>query len=331
MQTDLEGFVRRLGFMPVITISLALIVGCGHPTATVDDVLPAELPTTESNSWAHPIESRLAQETAGPTPITGEEEARQKQSGSTEGTFSGRITFETHPPSAWTIRVDAYREGSEGPLPMEAYPNDSLDTRDTYRSNPLPPGRYLVRFGDIHPRPLYATQWYKDVSTRSEATWVVVRAGEDTTGVDARLRVLQPPANDNIADAFKLTTFPFSDTKDTRNATLEPNEPEAGGCDGMVATVWYRFTPTAAVRVTVDTAHSDTDHDTQIAAFEGEGSPDTPVGCESMNVHFDMERGIPTASRMTFLAEPSKTYWIQVGGWEGGAGMLKVSFETTPP
>ena len=322
--------MRRSGLIAGIAISFALIVGCGHPTATVDDELPAELPTTESNSWAHPIESRPVQETAGPTPITGEGEAEPNDSGSGKGTFSGRITFEGDPASSPRVSIEvAWGENFLGVA--------DHDSQGAYRSRSIPEGRYLVRFRPYWYGSPFDAEWYDNAPTKAASRWVYVREGEDTSGIDAHLNLAPPPANDNIARAVSLTRFPFFDTRDTRTATLEPNEPEMAGCDDPNATVWYRLTPTAPTQVTVDTAHPETNDNSQIAAYEGDTYPTTAVGCGSDYVSYDMERSPAPGTRLTFSAEPSKTYWIQVGSsvkWRDngiGGGTVRVSFAVTTP
>jgi hypothetical protein len=57
---------------------------------------------------------------------------------------------------------------------------------------------------------------------------------------------LNPPANDNFANAEPINTLPFSATVDNTDTTTEPGEPS--GC-GLNGSVWYSFTPAENIAV----------------------------------------------------------------------------------
>ena len=62
-----------------------------------------------------------------------------------------------------------------------------------------------------------------------------------TVGIN--LQVVNPPPNDNFADAMAFTSVPFSNSQDLTAATVEPSEPRACGSN-FSQSVWYAFTPT---------------------------------------------------------------------------------------
>lgn len=64
-----------------------------------------------------------------------------------------------------------------------------------------------------------------------------------TIGIN--LQVVNPPPNDNFADATAVTSVPFSDNPDLTAATVESGEPMACGTS-LTQSVWYAFTPTTS-------------------------------------------------------------------------------------
>lgn len=77
-------------------------------------------------------------------------------------------------------------------------------------------------------------------------------SGSGLAGLSMTLVV--PPQNDNLASARVVGSLPFSDTVDTRGATLETGEPRP--CGGSTRTAWYRYTPVDDGVVTIDTSGS---------------------------------------------------------------------------
>ena len=77
-------------------------------------------------------------------------------------------------------------------------------------------------------------------------------SGAGTVGLD--VNVIDPPPNDDFADAFAFTSLPYSNGVDNRAATLEPGEPTqpSGASSPLTRTVWYAFTPSQTGSVTVD-------------------------------------------------------------------------------
>ena len=58
-----------------------------------------------------------------------------------------------------------------------------------YQISDLPAGQYILQYSDCHhrPSPRFGPQWYNRRTTTGAATQVTVKAGQHTTGVDARL------------------------------------------------------------------------------------------------------------------------------------------------
>ena len=57
------------------------------------------------------------------------------------------------------------------------------------------------------------------------------------------MSVVQPPPNDNYADAIAFSAIPFSDYRDLTAASVEPGEPMTCGAS-FDRSAWYAFTPT---------------------------------------------------------------------------------------
>lgn len=64
--------------------------------------------------------------------------------------------------------------------------------------------------------------------------------------LDAELRLVEPPANDDLADASVVDPLPYSDTVGLDGATVELDEPLAGACAEPRNTAWYSFSPAHA-------------------------------------------------------------------------------------
>ncbi|MHC5027339.1 MAG: hypothetical protein ACYTGR_11335, partial [Planctomycetota bacterium] len=132
-----------------------------------------------------------------------------------------------------------------------------------------------------------------------------------------------PPDNDLCADAITITSesTPFTNV----NATLDGPIPSGafGGLFG--ADVWYEYTASGNVNVTVSTCVDDpfTTYDTSIAVYSGSCNDLTEVA--SNDDFCDLQ------SKLTFTASADETYLIQVGGFVSnqdevfqGAGFLSV-------
>src|SRR5215471_8373108 len=82
----------------------------------------------------------------------------------------------------------------------------------------------------------------------------------------APVRALAAPANDDIANATRITTLPFNDHVDTTSATPAVDDPTFCSTPAN-NTVWYSLTPSHDGVVTIDTF--DSDYDTVLALYSG--------------------------------------------------------------
>lgn len=62
----------------------------------------------------------------------------------------------------------------------------------------------------------------------------------------------QAPANDNLADASVIDTFPYDTIADLTEATLEITDPAPTCGGGLGKTVWYRYTPVTDTLIEID-------------------------------------------------------------------------------
>src|SRR5437870_4007545 len=125
------------------------------------------------------------------------------------------------------------------------------------------------------------------------------------------------PANDDFANAITVSPLPYTDIKNTIVATTETGE--RLDCTGLVIgrTVWYNFTPSETVTVTVDTLGSD--FDTVLAVYTGpDVSTATQLTCN------DDASVATTTSQVQFLGAPATIYRTQVGGFNGESGNMTV-------
>ncbi|MDF1598143.1 MAG: hypothetical protein P1T08_18925 [Acidimicrobiia bacterium] len=73
------------------------------------------------------------------------------------------------------------------------------------------------------------------------------------------------PDNDNFAEATEVYSYPYTDTVDITEATVETGEPL--WCSAMANTVWYSLTLDESSLVMIDTAGSE--FDTVLAVWQG--------------------------------------------------------------
>jgi len=121
--------------------------------------------------------------------------------------------------------------------------------------------------------------------------------------------------NDNPGSANVIASLPYTHSMNTSAATFV-NEPSPA-CAPIGKTVWYRYTaPTALPNVQVDTEGSG--FDTVVAVWTLSGATWTPVGC-------DDDAGTGTNSLLNVAMASGNTYYIQVGGYNGGSGSLTLN------
>lgn len=135
------------------------------------------------------------------------------------------------------------------------------------------------------------------------------------------------PANDNFGSAIDIGSVPSTRTATTTNATTEGGEQlglssSCGPRSGSYGkTVWYRFTPSSDMTLTVDTSGSD--YDTVLAAYIGGSLGGSRIACND-------DASGTGQSRLSFNAAVGTIYHFQVGGYNGASGNLAIAFSGTP-
>jgi len=131
------------------------------------------------------------------------------------------------------------------------------------------------------------------------------------------------PPNDECVDATVIAASPFTDTEDTRSASTAADEPTGCYCRTAPNTVWYSFTPTAPVTVTVGSAGSD--YQNVIDVYDD--------GCASV---YPFRCNHP-AQDVVFSGCPGRTYLFRVSSAPvsclpgGGTLVLHVTASGPPP
>jgi hypothetical protein len=129
-----------------------------------------------------------------------------------------------------------------------------------------------------------------------------------TSSIYAAVPALAQPANDLITSPTVIPALPFSDGPvDTTTATTAPDDPD---CVGNGPTVWYRFTPSSDVQVSLDTR--DSSYDTTLSAYTG--SPGNLVQIACNDDFFGLQ------SKINFAATGGTTYYVMVGAYASGPG-----------
>lgn len=127
---------------------------------------------------------------------------------------------------------------------------------------------------------------------------------------------VQPPANDDFAEATPVGSVPFADDVDLLGATAQSDEPsDCLGSDQK--TVWYAFTPSTTDSYAVE--RSGGSWYSPLAVYTGESLTSlSQVACAGW-------------STAIFRAETGKTYYLQLGHGHGYSGPVRVSLDTAPP
>jgi len=166
-----------------------------------------------------------------------------------------------------------------------------------------------------------ASPYYNGLSA---ATFTVVAGGTyylqvggfyptSTGTLNLSVQAVPPPANDDFANATRVTSLPFTDNIDTTAATTQPGEPFPCGPTG--GTAWYAYTPSQSGSVT---ASGPAPFSVQLAAYTGTtlGSL-TSVGC--------------SYGRLTIHVNSGTTYYFQVAAVMSGGGPIQFQLVQTPP
>jgi len=130
---------------------------------------------------------------------------------------------------------------------------------------------------------------------------------------------LDPPANDNFADAITLSGISGTLNGHNNDTSVETGEPSHAGND-PARSVWYKFVLATGEIITIDTYGSD--FDTILAAYTG-SSVNNLTGIDSN----DDWSGL--SSQISFYAEPGVTYYIAVDGFDSSEmGAITLSWHT---
>lgn len=162
-------------------------------------------------------------------------------------------------------------------------------------------------------------------SLRGGATYYVQVGAPTWSGAGnamVQLSAIDPPVNDDFANAKTAGSLPYSDTVDMRAATVESGEPTqpAGVFQSFTGTSWYAFTPSQSGSLMV-TRIGCCANGHNVAIYTG-GAVDalTPVAALR-----------PWEGRAIFAASAGTTYMIQNGlnGFPYGSA-LGIQLQQTP-
>jgi PKD domain len=118
-----------------------------------------------------------------------------------------------------------------------------------------------------------------------------------------------PPANDDFAAVTQIGSIPFVDTVDRTAATMETGEPVFTNCGQISHTVWYSFSPTTSGSYFA--TGNAPGVNSMMTLYSGSSADSlTALGCGQ----FD---------RLLFHADAGKTYFIQVGSFDGQPGAMQ--------
>lgn len=146
------------------------------------------------------------------------------------------------------------------------------------------------------------------------------------------------PGNDAFASAYDFGSTPSGEaTGSNINGSREPGEPAHAG----VATghsIWWRFTPTQHLFVTLDTYYSD--FDTVLAVYSGTALGNLRTIAANDDVQTPEQNPGPSrvrTSEVTFEATPGTTYYFAVDGWgdpdrfpAGSTGWMQLHYQSKP-
>lgn len=135
-------------------------------------------------------------------------------------------------------------------------------------------------------------------------------------GPRARVTITHEATNDGWAQAFQISSVPFTAKTNTSSVGREPGEP--ADCAPAGGSVWYRFKPAEDLALIANTFGSS--YSTALNVLTGEqlGSM-TSIGCD---------RDAEGASIVAFRAKANTTYYFQVVGPIGGGNLV---FTLEPP
>ncbi len=127
------------------------------------------------------------------------------------------------------------------------------------------------------------------------------------------------PGNDNFANATVISTVPTDLPAESNvGAMTETNEP---GFFGIQATVWYRFTPAQTRDYTASLCDSDPNFTGVVSIYTGSALAGLrPISTTESG--FNNCSSVPGPGQASFFAFRGVTYFIQIGGFNGGIGTM---------
>jgi hypothetical protein len=151
---------------------------------------------------------------------------------------------------------------------------------------------------------------------------ILVLAGSvGASAAPLSIRPAAAPPNDAFGSATVIGSLPFTDSVDVTDATTQVHEPDPT-CGSTTNSVWYRYHATKTRKVGIDTLGSGAS--TVVALYTGSSLATLhQVKCSTF-AHED-------ASDVLFTAKAGTTYQIQVGGYEGAAGLVALRVERLSP
>jgi hypothetical protein len=153
-------------------------------------------------------------------------------------------------------------------------------------------------------------------------TTYYIQAGDLWSGggsLQLNVREVVPPANDDFENATSINGFPFSDSVDIANATLQLGEP-AGCAYQTVKSVWYTLTPQTSGSVSMTASNL---YDIELSAYR-----DTGAGLGGL-----LALACAYQSSLSFPVEAGVTYYIlgRSAVSTSGTLVLNGSFILPPP
>jgi hypothetical protein len=109
-----------------------------------------------------------------------------------------------------------------------------------------------------------------------------------------------PPPNDDVLQATKIASIPYSHSEDASTATTATSDP---WCYGNAQSVWFTYTPTVNERLEANTFGSN--YDTTVSVYTGSPGNLTQVACND-------DAGGTVQSRVRFDATAGTTYYFMV-------------------
>lgn len=130
------------------------------------------------------------------------------------------------------------------------------------------------------------------------------------------------PSNDTFAARPALSGVPVVVTGSNRGADLEQGEPVPVGTTYWQASIWWSWTAPSDGQYTITTDGSG--FDTLLGVYTG------TVLNSLFNVGRDDDSGAGAASLLSFFALAGETYAIQVAGFDGSVGDVRLEIRRSP-